>query len=64
MAALRESAFGQWLLTVSLRQHAKDPRRFRYGPARCNMAGWIYFRVLCGIAKFDYPWAGCEGMGI
>jgi hypothetical protein len=38
-----------WLLNSALAAHMRDPGRFDHGPAKSSFAGWIYFRVLCGI---------------
>ena len=52
---IRESRFGQWTMNKTLRDHMKHPCRQHFGPARCTFLGWLYFRVLCGIHKFDDP---------
>jgi hypothetical protein len=47
---LAKSWLGQWMLNRALALHMKDPRRFEFGPDRCNVWGWIYFTFLCGIS--------------
>ena len=64
--AIRASRFGQWLLNRALDNHRLSPCQHHFGPARCSFAGWVYFRVLCGIPRQDGTEAthGIMGWGV
>ena len=47
---VRGTALAQWMLNRALTLHLRDEGRCRVGPAQHNIWGWIYFRLLCGIA--------------